>query len=57
MLKFLGYSRKESSCALIRNPDFDERAENWIIKKSHNHLRMTRLLLFLKLCRPKKLCE
>lgn len=48
MLKFLGYSRDDTSCALQRNADFDERAENWIIKHTHNHLRMTRLLLFLK---------
>lgn len=48
MLKFLGYSRDTNSCALQRNSDFDERAENWIITNSHNHLRMSRLLLFLK---------
>jgi len=48
-LKFMGYTRVNNpKCDLVRNADFEKRAKNWIIDNTHNHLRMTRLLKFLK---------
>jgi len=45
MLDFFGLNRKPS--AILRAPAFQSRATAWLEPANHNHLRLTRILLFL----------
>jgi hypothetical protein len=45
MLGFLGLVRTPSGIA--RGPDFAARGADWLAPANHNHLRLTRILLFL----------
>src|SRR5688572_17888652 len=46
MLEFLGLVRENGT--IVRSPRFRERASNWLAPANHNHLRLTRVLLFLR---------
>jgi hypothetical protein len=45
LLGFWGFARNEK--AIVRAPDFAARSANWLEPTNHNHLRLTRVLLFL----------
>jgi hypothetical protein len=46
MLHFYGLARDQQSPApaIVRAPNFRDRAENWLRPMNHNHLRLTRIL-------------
>lgn len=46
MLVFYGlaWDRQSSPLAIVRAPNFSERADNWLRPMNHNHLRITRIL-------------
>lgn len=46
LLDFLGLARAGDEIA--RAPDFERRAANWLQPANHNHLRLTRIMLFLR---------
>jgi len=45
VLEFLGLRRDGADIA--RGPNFTSRAANWLEPANHNHLRLTRIMLFL----------
>ena len=45
MLGFLGFTRASGNITRVKN--FPERSANWLDAANHNHLRLTRILLFL----------
>lgn len=45
MLEFLGLARQDSR--VVRGPRFAVAAARWLDPANHNHLRLTRILLFL----------
>jgi hypothetical protein len=44
MLRFYGLEYNAATGKVIRRPDFEERARNWIDPFNHNYLRITRIL-------------
>ncbi|MBL8642668.1 MAG: hypothetical protein JNK21_01960 [Rhodospirillaceae bacterium] len=46
MLNFLGLER--TSGAIARGPSFESVSGNWLTPANHNHLRLTRIMLFLR---------
>jgi hypothetical protein len=50
MLKFYGLEiRSGPDARVVRGPDFQERAAEWLLPGDHNHLRITRILKSLSL--------
>jgi hypothetical protein len=46
MLAFYGlaWDQQSPTPAIVRGPDFPDRADNWLRPMNHNHLRLTRIL-------------
>ena len=51
ILRFYGFDLEGTGhrASVVRRPDFDTRAENWVTPQNHNFLRITRILRSLSL--------
>jgi hypothetical protein len=47
MLRFYGLEHDRATGQIVRRPEFEERAQNWLNRRNHNYLRITRILLCL----------